>query len=462
MERAEEALGSLAESRGIVTAEEQMLEALMRRLDPDYVDPAEVRARAVAERLGSVVDPEVPDWGGRLDEEGWRNIVMYGGRGGAKSWTVARKLLTRGAREPIRVLCTREHQVSIKDSVHQLLKDQIAILGLLRYEITNTEIRHPNGTRFIFKGLTDPDAVKSAEGIDVVWVEEAQRVSKASLKTLLPTVRKPGSQIWFTFNPDQEDDPVYDLVKNPPPRTMLLSVGWRENPFMTAELVELKDHAFKTDPVAAAHVWDGAFRTGHEAQVLKDKYVSYAFEPDPAWEGPYYGMDFGFSQDPMALVELYIETLPKPEGWPKKVPAPEKLYVYREAWKLELDIHLYLGFVDVVMPGASKQLIRADSASPGNISFLRQHGFPKIVGVEKWPGSIEDGITYLRHFEVIVIHPRCVHTLEEARLYSYKVDKRTSAVLADIVDQHNHTIDGKRYALAPMIKNARRRVWLGK
>ena len=135
--------------------------------------------------------------------------MLYGGRGAARSWSVARVLLTEGAKKPLRILCARELQRSIKDSVHRLLRDQIALLGL-DYEITQQEIRHANGTVFIFEGLRhNVTKIKSMEGIDICWVEEAERVSEESWKMLVPTIRRAGSEIWVTFNPDQESDPTY-------------------------------------------------------------------------------------------------------------------------------------------------------------------------------------------------------------------------------------------------------------
>ena len=148
-----------------------------------------------------------------------RYKVLYGGRGGAKSWGVARALLILGAKKPIRVLCAREFQTSIKDSVHKLLCDQIEALGLLGfYEITQASIRGSNGTEFAFAGLKNNVAnIKSFEGVDICWVEEAQTTSRLSWNILIPTIRKQDSEIWITFNPELESDETYQrFVLNPP------------------------------------------------------------------------------------------------------------------------------------------------------------------------------------------------------------------------------------------------------
>lgn len=178
-----------------------------------------------------------------------RYKVFHGGRGGAKSWAIARALLIRGVNEPgLRVLCTREVQSSMKESVHQLLKDQIASLGLSgHYRILEGEIRGPGGTLFIFKGLSDPEALKSAEGVDVVWVEEARNVSKASWDKLIPTIRKDGSEVWVSFNPELETDETYKrFVLNPPKSAIVRRVNWTDNPWfpevLYEEMVALRDN----------------------------------------------------------------------------------------------------------------------------------------------------------------------------------------------------------------------------
>ena len=192
-----------------------------------------------------------------------RYKVAYGGRGAAKSWAFARALLVRGACERIRVLCAREIQRSIADSVHKLLRDQIDSLGLAAfYRVTDTAIRGANGTEFIFCGLyRNVTQIKSMEGIDVCWVEEAETVSDESWNLLIPTIRQPGSEIWISFNPGEPDDATYTrFVANPPPGAVVVKVGWADNPWLTAELRAEKDHLYATDPDQADWVWGGNFR----------------------------------------------------------------------------------------------------------------------------------------------------------------------------------------------------------
>ena len=192
-----------------------------------------------------------------------RYKVLYGGRGGAKSWGVARALLIKGAQAPLRVLCAREFQTSIKDSVHKLLCDQIMALGLEGfYEITQASIRAKNGTEFSFVGLKNNVAnVKSYEGVDVCWVEEAQTTSRMSWNVLIPTIRKEGSEIWITFNPELETDETYQrFVLNPPENCIVQKVNWSDNPWFPDTLKLEKDALKHRDLQAYNVVWEGLCR----------------------------------------------------------------------------------------------------------------------------------------------------------------------------------------------------------
>jgi len=192
-----------------------------------------------------------------------RYKVLYGGRGGAKSWGVARALLIKGAQTPLRVLCSREFQTSIRDSVHKLLSDQIMALGLDSfYEITQTSIRGKNGSEFSFVGLkNNVSNVKSYEGVDICWVEEAQTVSRSSWNTLIPTVRKEQSEIWITFNPELETDETYQrFVLNPPENCIIQKVNWSDNPWFPETLKLEKDALKYRDPQAYNVVWEGLCR----------------------------------------------------------------------------------------------------------------------------------------------------------------------------------------------------------
>lgn len=192
-----------------------------------------------------------------------RYKVCLGGRGGAKSWGIARALLILGAKKPMRILCAREFQASIKDSVHKLLCDQIEALGLLPfYEITQSSIRGFNGTEVAFVGLkNNPTNIKSFEGVDVCWVEEAQTVSRLSWNILIPTIRKQGSEIWVSFNPDLETDETYQRFVVKPPRDCIsMRVNWSDNPWFPETLRLEKDALKERDQQAYNQVWEGMCR----------------------------------------------------------------------------------------------------------------------------------------------------------------------------------------------------------
>lgn len=203
-----------------------------------------------------------------------RYKVLYGGRGGAKSWGVARALLILAAKSPIRVLCAREFQVSIKDSVHKLLTDQIDSLGLQSfYEVTQASIRGRNGSEFAFIGLKNNITnVKSFEGVDICWVEEAQTVSKTSWNVLIPTIRKDNSEIWITFNPELETDDTFQrFVISPPSNAVVQKITWRDNPWFPQTLREEKDTLQVRDQEAYNTVWEGICRKTVDGAVFANE-----------------------------------------------------------------------------------------------------------------------------------------------------------------------------------------------
>jgi phage terminase large subunit len=192
-----------------------------------------------------------------------RYKVLYGGRGGAKSWSVARALLIKGAERPLRVLCAREFQNSIADSVHRVLSDQVDELGLSSlYTIEKASIFNDLGTEFVFAGIrNNVSRIKSYEGVDIVWVEEAQTVSKHSWEVLIPTIRKPGSEIWITFNPEFESDETYQrFVVHPPGDAWVQKINWSDNPWFPEVLRTEKDQLRERDPDAWLCIWEGNCR----------------------------------------------------------------------------------------------------------------------------------------------------------------------------------------------------------
>ena len=369
----------------------------------------------------------------------YRYLVYYGGRGGGKSWEVAKALVLLASIQPLRILCAREIQNSINESVHKLLSDTIYRLKLSHlFTITLTSIKSKAGAEFIFKGIAhDPLKIKSLEGVDICWVEEAQKVSNASWEILIPTIRKEQSQIIVTFNPHYPDDATYQrFIVNTPPDTFLKKVNYNDNPHFPETLDKERKYLKKVDYEAYRHIWEGELALSSDRQVFKGKW-EVADIPPTVYDSTdvYYGSDFGFSVDPTTLIRAFI--------------VGNVLYITDEAYKVGCDLDDTPALYRQV-PGADNHLIRADSARPETISYLRKKGF-NITAADKWAGSIEDGISFLRSFDRIIIAPKCYHTADEFRLYSYKTNS-IGDILPKVEDKHNHTIDAIRYALSPLIR----------
>lgn len=369
---------------------------------------------------------------------------MHGGRGSAKSFSAAKMAAIWGYAEPLRILATREFQVSIKESFHAELKAAIASEPWLddHYDVGIDYLRGRNGTEFIFRGLRHGiGSIKSLAKIDLTIVEEAEDVPEVSWLALEATVfRQPKSELWPIWNPRVDGSPV-DLRfrKSPPANAKIIEVNWQDNPFFppNMEILRRREQQ-RLDPNTYAHVWEGAYLSNSDAQVLGGKWAIEEFEPKPDWDGPYQGGDFGFSQDPTAAVRCYV--------------AGDTLYISHEAGRVGLELDDTAAFVAGRIDRFADYMTRWDNARPESISHIKRHGLPRSVAVDKWKGSVEDGVAFLRSFRRIVVHPRCVEIAKEFRLYSYKVDRLSGDVLPDIVDAWNHYIDALRYAVGPLIK----------
>jgi phage terminase large subunit len=233
-----------------------------------------------------------------------RYKILYGGRGGSKSWGIARALLVIGIQRPIRILCCREFQKSIKDSVHQLLKSQIEEMGLqAHYDVLETTIKGKNGTEFIFIGLHhNTTNIKSYEDCAIAWVEEAAPVSRSSWEILIPTIRKEGSEIWISFNPELADDETYKrFVLRPPEDSIVININWRDNPFFPSVLEKERLELKARDYDAYLNIWEGKCREVLEGAVFADELRQAKLENritkvphDPAYAVDTY-WDLGFA-----------------------------------------------------------------------------------------------------------------------------------------------------------------------
>lgn len=364
-----------------------------------------------------------------------RYKIFYGGRGGAKSRSFAAALVHMGALKPLQILCTREYQQSIAESVKKLLEDAVKRLGYDDFYVsTANEIRGANGTRFQFMGLKhDPQKIKGAEGINICWVEEGETVSEDSWTYLIPTIREPGSEIWCSFNPRLAKSPVWQRFivssyKHPDCYTKL--VNHPDNPFFPEVLRLEMEYDKARDYDRYLHVWMGQIIKISKATVFHGHWTEEAFEA-PEGTRFYQGADWGFSKDPSVLVRCYLNV------------AKTKLYIDYEAWGIGVD-YPELPALFSKVPNAKRTRTRADNARPDTISYMKKKGF-NIIKAKKGKGSLEDGVERLKGWEIIV-HPRCKYTISDLSLYRYKVDPKTKEVLPILVDANNDVIDSLRYA----------------
>lgn len=372
--------------------------------------------------------------------------ALYGGRGSGKSFSAIVALLALSYVARLRVACAREFQVSLAQSVRHLI---IAIIDAadIRADwiIQDALIVHRRtGASFFFLGLArNPDSIKSLEGVDVCLVEEAQTVSALSLEYLIPTIRKPGSEIWFLWNPRFKTDPVNGLFRGAhvPPNAWVRRVSWRDNPaFEASPMFEDMQRDRRRSISDYEHIWEGKYRDASGSAVFTNWRLGEIAVPEAA--RPLFGLDFGFSPDPTAFVKLYDL-------------ANNVLYVAEEAVSHGVSEARMPAFLDTVSESRSR-LIRADN-DPRMIAALGCAGF-RIRRATKGPGSIESGLRFLQGKD-IVIHPRCATAADEFANHSWKRDKITGKpIVGEPEDARNHTIDAARYATEDLISQVRFRV----
>lgn len=427
---------------------------------------------------------ELPEKALFLITEAARFKSIHGGRGSGKSWAAARALVSLvhagawpGERNPNAtptkhlILCAREYQNSITDSVHRLITNQIYDMGLdgffdIQQKTITSRI---TGGEFIFKGLHhNIQEIKSLEGVTIAWVEEAQATSKDSWQILIPTVRstpkmrREGHQteIWVTYNPYLQEDPTsqrfHDAGKLRDPRALIVEMNWKDNAWFPEDMEEDRKIMLAMDPDAYEHVYNGAFLQLTQATIMRGNYEIRPFETPENVDRFYMGIDFGFAESPNAATRSFV--------------IDNVLYVDYEAWGRNVEIddipHFLRGGISPKtgrlyrgIPESDKWSWHGDAARPETISYLRRQGF-HIEPAKKWAGSVEDGIAHLKGFRKIVIHERCVNLAQEARLYSFKTDPKTGEVLPIVVDKFNHLWDSLRYGLDGLIlARGRAGVW---
>ncbi|ENA0807204.1 PBSX family phage terminase large subunit [Providencia rettgeri] len=377
-------------------------------------------------------------------EGNYRYRCSHGGRGSAKTRTFALMTAIRGYMAAMNgqsgvILCAREYMNSLEESSMEEVKQAIRSVPWLNdfYDLGEKYIRTKcRSVSYVFAGLRhNLDSIKSKARILIAWVDEAESVSEIAWTKLAPTVREAGSEIWVTWNPERDGSATDKRFrKNPPDNAVVVEMNYDDNPWFPSVLEDerLNDQA-RLDSATYAWIWEGAYLENSDKQVLANKYVVQSF-PDDLWQQAdrlLFGADFGFAKDPNTLLRQFILN--------------DCLYIEYEAYGVGVELDHMPEFYGKI-PEARKWPIKADSARPETISYLKRQGF-NISAAKKWQGSVEDGITHLRGFKQIIIHPRCKETAKEARLYSYKTDRITGEVLPVILDANNHCWDAVRYGL---------------
>lgn len=377
-------------------------------------------------------------------EGNYRYRCSHGGRGSAKTRTFALMTAIRGYMAAMNgqsgvILCAREYMNSLEESSMEEVKQAIRSVPWLNdfYELGEKYIRTKcRSVNYVFAGLRhNLDSIKSKARILIAWVDEAESVSEIAWTKLTPTVREAGSEIWVTWNPERDGSATDKRFrKNPPDNSVVVEMNYGDNPWFPSVLEEerLSDQE-RLDSATYAWIWEGAYLENSDKQVLANKYVVKSFHDD-LWQKAdrlLFGADFGFAKDPNTLLRQFILN--------------DCLYIEYEVYGVGVELDYMPAFYDKI-PESRKWPIKADSARPETISYLKRQGF-NISAAKKWQGSVEDGITHLRGFKQIIIHPRCKETAKEARLYSYKTDRITGEVLPVIEDKNNHCWDAVRYGL---------------
>lgn len=385
--------------------------------------------------MSSQTTIEIPEEYKRLFDRDWREAAVYGGRGSLKSHTVARYLLIRAMQERTRVGCFREFQNSISDSSHQLLADLIAKYKLTSFKVTDKSIINDlNGSDFLFKGLhRNEQSVKSIEGIDVGWVEEAQTVSEKSIETLTPTIRKPGSQIIYTYNRLEEEDPVHKrLVIEGRPNTLVLNVNYdvamKHGWFPEVLRLEMEDDKERR-PALYRHKWLGEPNT-YEGRIYRDWAIISSIPHEAKLVR--YGLDFGYSIDPTVIVAIYY---------------------YNGGYIIDEIVYqkgLSNKSIADILASKERAIVVADSAEPKSIDEIYNYGI-NIQPAFKGPGSVSQGIQFVQD-QKISLTSRSQKTRVAYVNYRWDTDKDDRVINKpdDTIHEWSNPMDAIRYGMTSL------------
>lgn len=372
----------------------------------------------------------------------------WGGRGSSKTRSFALMSAVTGYRAGRsgitgNILCAREHLANLDDSSMEEVKQAIRSVDWLDayYEIGEKYIRSRDGRiKYLFSGLRhNIGGVKSKARLLLAWVDEAEQVGETAWRTLAPTVREANSEIWVTWNPESQRSATHLRFRETrPSNSKMIELNYEDNPWFPEELEAERLDDLKNRPDTYEHVWGGDFLVISEALIFKDRFSVEPFEVTQDFNGPYFGLDFGFSQDPTAATESYVYN--------------KTLFIRRDAGKVKLKLDHTVQFLAQSLPRIAMHTVRCDSARPESIAYLRDHGMPQSIAARKGKGSVEDGIEHIKSYDRVVIHPEAVETAREFRLYSYKVDRLSGDIMPIPLDKHNHYIDSLRYGLEPLMR----------
>ena len=363
-----------------------------------------------------------------------RNKACYGGRGSGKSMFFGGLTVEEHIALKLDSVCLREVQRSLEFSVKREITSAIENMNAGAYfTVQDRRILTKKGGVIIFEGLQNhtADSIKSLSNFDRAWIEEAQSLSQASLDIIRPTIRKPGSQLWFSWNPKSNTDAVdaYFRGPKPPEDSIIVQANYADNPWFPEVLRQEMEHDKRaSDPARYAHIWLGQYRQAGDALVFKNWRIE-EFDSDPGATFRY-GADWGYAIDPSVLVRCYLKG--------------RQLFIDYEAYQVGCEIDR-LPDLFMTVPQSEKWPLISDSARPETIAYMRRHGFPRITAAIKGPGSVEEGVSWLQSLEIIV-HPRCQHTIDELSTYAYKRDPDTNLPIPVLGDKNNHVIDAVRYA----------------
>lgn len=368
--------------------------------------------------------------------------ALYGGRAGRKSHTFAELMLARMVLDPnLQCVVIRRYRASLTYSAMLLLKNKISDMGWDGlFVVKGNTIQRRNGNGFIsFTGMQDHNAnsIKGYENFGIAWAEEATELDQYSLDLLVPTLRAPGSELWFSWNPDQPTDPVDSMFRVRPPKSAIIEqVSFRENQFLSEESRQDEQDALARDPEKHSWIWLGNYNVASNQIIFAGRWrVGEVDTKD--WDGPYFGADFGFVVDPTAVAKQWR--------------LGDQIYIERESYRYGLQIDRIAGAWVEDIPGVERHVVRADNSEQNTIDYLQRNGIPMIKPVVKGPGSVETGVKWLKS-HTLIVHPDCLSFQEELKRYRLKTNK-AGDVLDEIVDKDNHLIDQCRYAFEPLIQN---------